>query len=192
VRRHPVQRLDHTGTAALIAATLGEVDVSNEFANLIYGFAEVNPFFTLEVVQTLVERGDIVRSAERWQRRDVSEIEVPESVKSAIAERLSRLSDETKDVLRGASVLGQSFAFEPLQTIENRGAEAIEAALEEAAGAGIVRITGDDTYEFNQQQTCTVPQAIPIIWRAPWRKWLACISVGERRRRARSSRGGAS
>jgi len=153
--RVPVRRLDQAGTAALLAAALGEV-VSEEFAALLYRHTEGNPFFTQEVLRALVERGDVYRGKERWERwerRAVTEIIVPESVRSAIGERLSRLPATAQEVLREASVLGQLFDFDTLQALGDRGEEEVEAALEAAGDAGLVREAGRDTYAFSHALT---------------------------------------
>ena len=147
-----VRRLDQARTGALVASTFGE-EVSEEFASLIYRHTEGNPFFTQEVLRSLVERGDIFREDDRWERREVGEIEVPESVRAVIGQRLSRLQESTQDLLREASVLGPSFRFDDLQALRDRPEEAVELALEEALEAGILRETGRDVYTFNHALT---------------------------------------
>ena len=151
--RMAVRRLGQDGTAALVAATFGEAEVSAEFAGLVHRHTEGNPFFTQEVLRALVERGDIYRQNGRWERREVEEIEVPESVRSVIGERLSRLHEEAQEVLREASVLGQTFSFDVLQAMGARAEEEVEGALEEAGRAGLVRETVRDIYAFNHALT---------------------------------------
>src|SRR5579864_6216513 len=97
-----------------MAASMGEEKISDEFAGLVYGRTEGNPFFVQQVMRALVERGDIYREGGRWERKAVEEIDVPESVRSVIGQRLERLSEETQEILAEASVLGQTFAFEEL------------------------------------------------------------------------------
>jgi predicted ATPase len=159
LERLSIRRLDQEGTAALIAATFGEHTVSSEFSALVHRYTEGNPFFTREVLRALVERGDIYQENGRWERRDVEEIEVPESVRSAVAERASRLSERAQEVVHEASVLGQIFRFDDLQAMSDRAEEEIEEALDEATAAGLVRETGRDEYSFNHvltQQTLYV------------------------------------
>jgi tetratricopeptide (TPR) repeat protein len=91
----------------------------------------------------------VYREDGRWERRATAEIEVPESVRSAIDERLSRLSEGAQEILRQASVLGQTFAFDPLQGMGSHTEEEVEVALGEAATAGLIRENDRDVYSFN-------------------------------------------
>lgn len=157
VRRLAVRRLDQEGTAALMAATMGEEEISDEFAGLVYGRTEGNAFFVQQVMRTLVERGDVYREAGRWERKAVDAIQVPESVRSVIGQRLERLSEETQEVLAEASVLGQTFAFEDLVGIGARSSQRtetdVERALGEAEGVGLVREVSPDVYGFDHALT---------------------------------------
>jgi class 3 adenylate cyclase len=153
VERIIVRRLDQQGTAALMAAAFGEQDISTGFANLVHRRTEGNPFFVQHVLRVLVERGDVFRRDGSWTRKDLDEIEVPESVRSVIAQRLAHLDEATQEVLREASVLGQTFTFDDLMQLGNRAEQEIEAALEAVAARGLVRETGRDVYAFDHALT---------------------------------------
>jgi len=148
-----VSRLDQQGTAALAAALLGEEEVSEDFAQLVHEHTDGNPFFTQEVMRALVERGDVFFRDGSWDRRAVEEIEVPRSIRSAIGERVSRLSDQAQEVLHEASVLGQAFGFDDLWRMSQRSEEEVEKALEDALAAMLIRATGRDDYAFNHALT---------------------------------------
>jgi adenylate cyclase len=100
-------------------------------------------------LRSLVERGDIYKEDGHWERRGVHEIQVPESVRSVIGERVSRLLPETQEILHEASVLGQSFDFGTLQSMGERREVELEEALEEATASGLLRETGRDRYSFS-------------------------------------------
>lgn len=157
MRRLAVRRLDQEGTAALMAATMGEEEISDEFSGLVYGRTEGNPFFVQQVMRTLVERGDVYREDGRWERKAVEAIQVPESVRSVIGQRLERLSEETQAVLAEASVLGQTFAFEDLVDVGARSSQRaeidVERALDEAGGVGLVREVSSNVYGFDHALT---------------------------------------
>ena len=152
VERIAVRRLGQEETRALMAANFDE-DVSEEFARFVYRRTEGNPFFTQEVLHALIERGDVYRQDGHWERREMDEIEVPESVRSVIGERLSRLQARTQELLGEASVLGQTFQFDELQALGSHGEEDVEKALEEAIQSGIIRETMSDHYGFNHALT---------------------------------------
>jgi adenylate cyclase len=73
-----------------------------------------NPFFTEEVVQSLVESDALVgaRGAYRMGRL-VGELEIPATVQPILAARIDRLGEREKSVLQIASVIGKRFR-EPL------------------------------------------------------------------------------
>jgi class 3 adenylate cyclase/tetratricopeptide (TPR) repeat protein len=151
--RIAIRRLPQEGTRGLIAVTMGEEDISDEFTQLVHSRTDGNPFFVQHVLRVLVERGDVFQRDGRWDRKSVEEIEVPESVRSVIGQRLSRLREETQDVLHAASVLGQTFQFEELQEIGELGERELEDALDEAIEAGLVRDDGRAGYSFDHALT---------------------------------------
>jgi tetratricopeptide (TPR) repeat protein len=137
-----------------VASSFDAAEISSEFAELLYQRTDGNPFFLQQVLRALVESGDVYRNPSgTWDRRAVEEIEVPESVRSVIGQRLSRLSEESQAVLMEASVLGQSFGFEELAGMTGRSEEEIETALEEAGAAGLIRYEPHDRYAFDHALT---------------------------------------
>jgi predicted ATPase/transcriptional regulator with XRE-family HTH domain len=148
LQRLEVKRLPPAGTAALAATLMGTDEPPTELAELVHQGTEGNPYFTIEVVRALIERGDVYEQEGRWQQRAGIEIAVPESVRSAIAQRLARFSPLAQEVLQDACVLGQSFTFEDVQAMRDRPEVEVEAALEVARAAGLIREAGGDTYAF--------------------------------------------
>jgi len=156
VERIAVLRLPIDGTATLVADALGELEVSDEFARLLYHHTEGNPFFLHEVLRALVERGDVYREGGGWERRTLEEIEVPDTIRAVVGQRLSRLTEQAQEILHEASVLGQTFLFDDLRAVTRSGTEReeeIEAALEEAINAGLMREVGRDSYAFSHALT---------------------------------------
>jgi predicted ATPase/class 3 adenylate cyclase len=151
--RVPVRRLALEGTATLICETLGDRAAADDLAALIHRSTDGNPYFTHQVVQSLIESGELHREGGRWQRRDFEEIDVPPSVRSVIAHRVSRLPDEAQEMLHLAGVLGQTFTFDDLQAMSDRGEDEVEVALDAAAGLGLVRAGGKDLYAFDHALT---------------------------------------
>jgi class 3 adenylate cyclase len=153
VVRLPVGRLEQGGTTDLIAATLGQGNVPAAFAELVQKRTEGNPFFVQQLLRFFVERGDVYQQDGRWTQRSLDAIEVPDSVRSVIGQRLTRLSEPTQEVLGEASVLGQTFTFSALAEVAGRPEDVLEEALDEAELVGLVRETGPDTYAFDHALT---------------------------------------
>ncbi|GAC1323698.1 MAG: AAA family ATPase [Chloroflexota bacterium] len=160
-----VRRLDPAGTADLLSEILGAKDDLTELAQLVHRRTEGNAFFIHEMIRALVERGDVYRRDGRWESRTDLELDVPKSIRSVIGQRLSRLPSDVQEILREASVLGQAFQFDDLLALSNyddvqlhRGdgdnrkhwtEDEVDAGLQEAAAAGLVRETGSDGYAFD-------------------------------------------
>ncbi|MBA2692195.1 MAG: tetratricopeptide repeat protein [Rubrobacter sp.] len=144
-----------------------------------------NPFFTVEALRALVERGDLSRWEGRWVRKEISGIEIPESVSEAISERASRLAQGTLETLEAASVLGHAFAFEDLPG----GDEDAEASLEEAIEAGLLHTEGE-LYAFDHP---LIAQTLYAALSPARRKRLhrtageAMENLGERGRKRRAA-----
>lgn len=110
-----VRRLTPEHVAEMIRAILQTRDpVSAEFRDLIYTETEGNPFFVEEILKHLVEVGALYITEGRWERKDIREIDIPQSVREVIGRRLERLSPECVEVLTVASAIGREFEFEVL------------------------------------------------------------------------------
>ncbi|HET7224672.1 MAG TPA: AAA family ATPase [Candidatus Eisenbacteria bacterium] len=145
-------RLDRDATAALLATLFSQETVSPEFAAAVHRETEGNPFFVEEVVKALIEQGQIYREAGSWERRDVAELTIPQSVKSAIGRRLDRLTPACLDVLHTCAALGKSFAFAELAASSTASEDACLDALDEAARAQLVRDEGRERFVFTHDK----------------------------------------
>lgn len=167
VERIEVRRLSKEGTAALLTGMLEEGEVSDEVAALIHEPTDGNAFFVQEVLRALIERGDVTLVEGRWERREGGVLVVPEDVRMAILERVSRLSSVAQQTLSVASVLGQTFTFDDLLAMRSivmqhtdqhtdfaspddseREAE-LDAVLEELVAARLLREAEGESYTFS-------------------------------------------
>ena len=83
---------------------------------LILTKAEGNPFFVEEVIRMLVDRGMIVRQADRWiATASVAEVEIPDTLQGLLLARIDRLPAESRRTLRVASVIGRQFGVTLLE-----------------------------------------------------------------------------
>ncbi len=151
LERIMVPGLSEDATYALIASTL-TAEIPGDAVAAVYRQTNGNPFFTQEVLQSLVERGAVSWRNGRWEWHEVDEIEVPENVRAVLDERLARLQEKTRQILGAASVLGQTFRFDELQALGGEDEDAVEEALDEAVQRGILRETGD-LYRFHHALT---------------------------------------
>jgi predicted ATPase len=139
--RLPLDRFDVERTGEMIARTFHEPETSVEFARLIFERTGGNPFFIEEVLRALVRDGTIHWTNTGWDRKPVTEIELPKALKEAISGRLRRLDEPANDLLRLASVIGYEFDFELLREVSGLEESRLLDLLEKALTSGLVRET---------------------------------------------------
>ncbi|MEJ2735830.1 MAG: protein kinase [Anaerolineae bacterium] len=153
-----LSRLDRAGTRDMLAVLFAE-EITPEFLAGIYTETEGNPFFVEEVCKALVESGQVTFVDGYWDRPDMDELEIPQSVRVAIQSRVGRMPAECQEVLSLAAVLGREFEFATLLAAsdpspgsgQGAGEEDLIEALESAAQAQLVeevRAGRDVTFAF--------------------------------------------
>ena len=134
----PIKSLRQEDTVKLIDRIFGERQVSTEFTDLIYRTTGGNPFFIEEVLRSLVEDATIFRTEKGWDRKPIQEIIVPESVKSTLRSRLSKLELDTLAILVWAAVIGPEFDFEILLEVSQTTEDQLFPRLEAVISQGLV------------------------------------------------------
>ena len=147
-----LKRMSSNDVTEMIKQILEQDDVPAEFCRMVYEKTRGNPFFAEEVITSLKEEGVIFREGNRWNIKEVSRIEFPETVKSVVKARISRLDDECQNILTLASFIGCDFPFEAVCGVtgieENRLLELLERILK----TGLIKeklIRGEDVYSFS-------------------------------------------
>ena len=149
--RVSLRRLSQEGVGAMVRGMFEQSHVSDEFLDLLYRETEGNPFFVEEVLKSLVEEGALYREGGKWQRKEIAEIEVPQSIKEVIGRRLERISEPCQRALSLAAVIGRRFRFEVLQAVGELQEEDLLQALEEGMQTQLVREesdAGEVEYDF--------------------------------------------
>jgi len=151
ITRIVLRRFDRDETGAQLGALLGEA-VSNDFADAVHHETEGNPFFVEEVLKALIEKGSVRRESGRWQRCDVTELLIPQSVKEAIGNRLDRVTNECNEVLRIGAVLGKTFSFSELSAAAQQSEDTILDALDQAVGAQLITAGDGESFTFTHDK----------------------------------------
>ncbi len=125
--------LGEEDVAALVAAGYG-VEPPGGLAAAIHRKTEGNPLFVGEILRLLAAEGRLEEpvDASTWR------VSIPATVRDVIGRRLQRLSDECKNVLTLAAVLGAEFELEALRRVADRELEPLLDLLDEAISAGVV------------------------------------------------------
>jgi predicted ATPase len=104
---------------------------------MVHARAEGNPFFTEELLKALMEQGGLLQGQTRWDRTGLESIDVPRSVRSLVAHRVSRLPSETQQLLRVASVIGPEVDLEVLVGVSGQPEAAVVDSVDTALAAGL-------------------------------------------------------
>jgi adenylate cyclase len=120
----------------LLDDLLGADPSIDGLAEAIHARTGGNPFFTEEVVQTLIEAGHLEGSRGVYRLvTPVEELAVPATVQSVLSARIDRLVEREKQVLQTASVIGKEFEEPILEAVSQLNARDLQHALAELKNA---------------------------------------------------------
>jgi class 3 adenylate cyclase len=130
----PLALLGVEAIRELLADLLGSDPSLEGLAETIHERARGNPFFTEEVVRSLIESGHLEGDRGRYRLAiPVEKLSVPDSVQSVLAARIDRLPEREKQVLQRAAVIGKQFPeaiLEAVAELPRRDLDDALAALE--------------------------------------------------------------
>ena len=113
--------LDHGELQQLVALELGSEDIGHGVVERLHRATEGNPFFTRELVRSLLESDDLRRDDSGvWRLRQkpgVTRDALPDTVQKTVKQRLRRLDPARRQALAVASVLGRDFDFKDLEAL---------------------------------------------------------------------------
>ena len=113
-RQLPLQPLGREAIEELLADLLGSDLSVAALPARIHERTGGNPFFIEEVVQSLVEGGNLEGERGGYRLTEpVEMLEIPGTVQSVLAARIDRLAEQEKQLLQRASVINKEFA-EPI------------------------------------------------------------------------------
>jgi predicted ATPase len=143
IRLHLVERISLGGlpqdAVAEMIRSLSGREPPQALVTLIHAHTEGNPFFIEELFQHLVERGKLTEPNGDFRAAlNLSDIDVPQSLRIVIGRRLARLNQDTQKVLGAAAVIGRSFSFELLEASTRADADSLLDCLDEAERTGLI------------------------------------------------------
>jgi tetratricopeptide (TPR) repeat protein/tRNA A-37 threonylcarbamoyl transferase component Bud32 len=146
----PIKRLNADQTSEKIRKTFGGQELP-KLEVLAYEKTEGNPLFIEELLRSLLaeEYVELVEGA--WQVKDLSQVQVPSGIRAVVQDRLAHLSEESRDVLTVAAVIGREFNFATFQAVVEMDEESLVELIDEALQAQILierRIPGKEVYAF--------------------------------------------
>jgi len=116
-----LKQLSARESRQLVETLLTIDNLPESVKEMILKRSEGNPFFIEEVIRSLIDRDLIYCEAERWKaRREIIDLDVPETIQSVILARVDRLESEAKYVLQCASVIGRLFKYRLLEHLSRQ------------------------------------------------------------------------
>jgi class 3 adenylate cyclase/tetratricopeptide (TPR) repeat protein len=123
-QRLGLETLSFDASIRLVRNILGRLPLDPALEKKIVEKTGGNPFFVEEIVQDLLDRRDLVKSGDRYtSNRPIEQLEIPNTIQGVLAARMDRLSEDLRQTLQVASVIGRDFAFRILKNIMELGEE---------------------------------------------------------------------
>ncbi len=118
-----ISPLSAAETGKLLKEVLEEpARIPEALSDWIFHYGEGNPFFTEEILRTIIEASD--EPIVNLDPATMSAVAVPATVRETILRRLEHLTVEARDILAAAAVLGRSFDLKDLQEASALAGEA--------------------------------------------------------------------
>lgn len=156
-RHFPLERLTQEEVGQLLTYTW-QRPVPDALTEKIYQHTAGNPFYVEEVAKSLEDVGRIPQltdyeSDPTWHLRALEEVQLPQSVRETVWQRIDHLSTETQTLLRQAAILGQTFRFDDLQRMSGMSEWDVLEHLDEALERQMVEeIPGGNGLRFRQTE----------------------------------------
>jgi len=111
-----LKRLSQINYFDLIRSMLGAG--LDDLVKLIHEETEGNPFFAIETLRMLMQQKVLIKEDACWKlSKDIEEVEIPPRVYDVVVHRINALKDEERDILNCASVVGEAFSSEVIESV---------------------------------------------------------------------------
>jgi ABC-type transport system substrate-binding protein/serine/threonine protein kinase len=119
---------------------IGGPKLADSLVEKLYEGTEGNPFFTKELVRSLLDSGGIAKDQTgAWSlgaATDLSTGDLPATIQQAVEKRIERLPEELREILSIASVIGKAFDFRDLEALT--GTSDVEDAIDRLVEEGLL------------------------------------------------------
>jgi ABC-type transport system substrate-binding protein len=124
-----------------VESVVGSSRLTESLAKRLFDATEANPFFTKELVRSLVESGGIARDdTGAWSlsgEMAISSDALPATIQQTVEKRVERLPEEIREVLSIASLIGKSFEFKDLELLAE-GKGDVDESVERLVREGLI------------------------------------------------------
>ena len=149
---HPLalEPLEQKEVAQLISQKV-EKTIASHLSDVIYERTTGNPFFVEEILRLLQQRKDLVDTEAGVDLGKSASLEMPDSVKTVINERVEGLGKNAMELLRMASVIGREFPLRVLKKLAGEPEEELIGVMDCCEGYGLIHSIsglGEERYAF--------------------------------------------
>jgi ABC-type transport system substrate-binding protein/serine/threonine protein kinase len=155
----PFNLAEHT---SFLEALTGKVRISDSFVRQLYDATEGNPYFTRELVRSLMDSDGVVRSESgSWMLSSdirITSETLPATIQQTVEKRIERLPENLRELVSIASVLGKTFEYRDLEILCD-GCESPEEQIEQLIQDGFIeeeRESRGDRLRFSSGVVCDV------------------------------------
>ncbi|MFO7991283.1 MAG: tetratricopeptide repeat protein [Thermoplasmata archaeon] len=151
-----VPRMKFQATSKMIKDILKRDDLPNSFLLMVFRETEGNPYYVIEILNSMVDEGIIDPYSYDWDpERDLSNVIIPSSIRDITSRRLSKLSSNEKKVLMYASTIGTEFNFEVLEEAMHMDVIELLDIIDDLISRGLIQEKDgaeQEIYRFNHVQ----------------------------------------
>ncbi len=152
-----IKRLSFKSASEMIKKRLHSKELPQSFLMLIYRVTEGNPYYIVEMLNSMVDEGVIDPYSYTWDpEKDLANVTVPASIKDVTTRRIENLSNDGKKVLMYASVIGTEFDFEVLENSIKMDVIELLDIMDDLDAHGLIHEKegeGEEIYRFGHIQT---------------------------------------
>jgi class 3 adenylate cyclase/tetratricopeptide (TPR) repeat protein len=108
----PLEPLGEDDSAHMAASLFGATELASDLRTLVLRKTDGNPLFIEELVRMLIDVHAVEwdESERRWRpTKQLDLVAIPDTLRGLIRARIDRLEDDTRQVLKVASVIGRTF-----------------------------------------------------------------------------------
>ncbi|MDQ3986358.1 MAG: AAA family ATPase [Actinomycetota bacterium] len=144
------------GAVEAMLTKLADREPPRNLVQAVYRETDGNAFFVEEVFRHLLEQNRLFDTEGRWQSSvELGEVEVPEGVRLVVGRRLEGLGEHARKALRAAAVVGRSFDYRLLETLQEVNPDSLLDAVDQAEQLTLIEpISTDPTetrFQFNHE-----------------------------------------
>jgi len=113
-----LQALDDIQCETLINNILNIKELPNTVKEKIFKRADGNPFFIEEVVRSFIDEGVVIVKNGAFEITEkIDTVVIPHTINDVLIARIDRLEEDTRNLLKTASVIGRNFFFKILAEV---------------------------------------------------------------------------